>query len=214
MNALLEVEIAGVSMRLGDRFLEKDGDVLLADLHLGKTMHFRKAGLPVPAQARDADQTNFLSLLNHFRPKRMIILGDLFHSEQNSEVDEVAMITSQFPDTQFILIKGNHDVMPEAVYRTIDMETCDRMDWHGMTLSHEPLGDSQPTEVNVHGHLHPGIVLKGRGRQSEKIPCFHFSGSHLCLPAFGALTGLMNVRPKKGHRVFGVVEGAVLPFEL
>ncbi|MEQ9186917.1 MAG: ligase-associated DNA damage response endonuclease PdeM [Cryomorphaceae bacterium] len=214
MNPLLNVEIAGVSMRLGDRFIQKDGDVLLADLHLGKTMHFRKAGLPVPAKARDADQSSFLTLLDQFRPARMIILGDLFHSEHNSEVDEIAMITSQFPDTQFMLIKGNHDVMPDEVYRTIDMETCDRMDWHGMTLSHEPLSDSRQPVVNVHGHLHPGIVLKGKGRQSEKIPCFHFSGSHFCLPAFGALTGLMNIRPKKGHEVFGIVEGAVIAFEL
>ncbi len=211
---MLPTDIAGVSMRLGNRFLEKDGDLLLADLHFGKTMHFRKAGLAVPPQARDADQFAFLSLLEMHRPKRMIILGDLFHSEHNSEVEEIAMITSQFPETEFILVKGNHDVMPDSVYRSIDMETCDLMDWNGIILSHEPLEKLKGEAVNMHGHIHPGIALKGKGRQRMVIPCFHFDGHRICLPAFGALTGLMKVRPRKGHQVFGITEGQAIQLEV
>ena len=213
-QSLIETTIAGCSVQLGDRYLKKDDDLIVADLHFGKTMHFRKAGLAIPMQARDADQSAIYRLLTEHQPKRMIILGDLFHSEHNSEVEEVAMITSQFPDTEFILVRGNHDVMSESDYRSMDLETCDIMEWNGFILSHEPLEKLGGSALNMHGHLHPGIVLRGRAKQSLKIPCFHFDGERLCLPAFGALTGLMKVKPKKGHQIYGISEGSAFPIDL
>lgn len=205
----LTIEIGSQELVLGDRYLSKGDDLLLADLHFGKTMHFRKAGMPMPPQARDADQSAFLRLLNEKLPRRVILLGDLFHSEHNIEVDEVSMITSQFPSIDFVLVKGNHDVMEDAIYRTMDMVTCDVMDWHGFVLSHEPLAKTGDSAINIHGHIHPGIVLRGKGRQRIKIPCFHFDGNRLCLPAFGALTGLMRIRPKRSDRIFGITSDGV-----
>lgn len=206
----LSIQIGDCNLNLGDRYIQKDGDLLLSDVHFGKTMHFRKAGMPLPIEARGADQSSFMELIKSLSPERVIMLGDLFHSEQNSEVDEVAMITSQFPDVEFILVKGNHDVMPESTYRSIDVITCDIMDWNGFILSHEPLTQLGDSALNMHGHIHPGVVLRGKGRQRIKIPCFHFDGQRLCLPAFGALTGLMSVRPKKDHRVFGIIDSSVI----
>ena len=213
MEELLEIYIAGENILLGNRYLRLGNTIVLADLHLGKTMHFRKAGLPVPPNARMLDQTGLMNLLQVEQPQRLIVLGDLFHSESNSEVEELMMITSQFPTTDFVLVRGNHDVLSDAEYRSIDFQITERMELGNFMLTHEPLSDVEDGWVNMHGHLHPGILLSGKGRQSVKIPCFHLSTTHFCLPAFGALTGLMRVRPTKHDRIFGIVEGRVVALQ-
>ena len=58
------VEIKGATLRFENCYMMLDQTMLLADLHLGKTMHFRKAGLPIPASARNADQSALMRILN------------------------------------------------------------------------------------------------------------------------------------------------------
>ncbi|MEZ4720933.1 MAG: ligase-associated DNA damage response endonuclease PdeM [Flavobacteriales bacterium] len=205
----LGVEIGGQTLSLGDRYM-RIGDILvIADLHLGKTMHFRKSGLPIPARARDADQSNLISLLNDVRPKKLLVLGDLFHSSSNSECEELAMITSRFADVEFELVMGNHDILAPEVYRSLDFETCDRWSLHNFLFTHEPMEDVPDGIINIHGHIHPGIRLFGKGRQSMLLPCFHLQPAHFCIPAYGMLTGLMRRHPAKGDRVFALLPDAV-----
>jgi DNA ligase-associated metallophosphoesterase len=205
----LVAEIKGTVARFENRYMMLDRTMLLADLHLGKTMHFRKAGLPIPAIARNADQSELMRILIEENPDRLIVLGDLFHSASNSECEELAMITSQFPDIDFTLILGNHDILKPAVYRSMDFETCNQIQIHNFILTHEPLNVVEEGQINIHGHIHPGIRMRGRGLQAMTFPCFHLSATHLCLPAFGALTGLMKRKPLKGDQVFGIFEGKV-----
>lgn len=196
-------------MRFENRYLMLDKIMMLADLHLGKTMHFRKAGLPIPAAARNADQSELMHILRKEAPEQLIVLGDLFHSASNSECEELGMITSQFSSVDFTLVLGNHDILSPAVYRSMDFETCERMQVGRFILTHEPLDEVGDKMLNIHGHIHPGIRLRGKGLQAMTFPCFHISRSHLCLPAFGALTGLVKRKPIKGDRVFGIFEGEV-----
>ena len=49
-------------IRLENRYLMLDKTLILSDLHLGKTLHFRKAGLAIPAAARDADQSELIRI--------------------------------------------------------------------------------------------------------------------------------------------------------
>jgi uncharacterized protein len=194
---------------LNDRYLKIRDTVILADLHLGKTMHFRKAGMPIPPEARDADQRNLMALMEKETPSTVIVLGDLFHSVSNSECDELAMITSQFPSVNFELVLGNHDILDPSIYRSIDFQTSQSKQIGQLILTHEPQLEVMAGQINLHGHIHPGIRLIGRGRQSMLFPCFYLSGQHFCLPAFGALTGLMKTKPAKGDRVFAILDGEV-----
>ena len=59
------------------------------------------------------------------------------------------------------------------------------------------------------GHLHPGIRLRGKGKQSITLPCFFLSQHMGILPAFGSFTGLALQKPKAGERVFALADGEV-----
>ena len=206
----LTTVIANTSVVFGNRWMSIGDDLIIADLHLGKTMHFRKAGLPIPPSARFTDQSSLLNFINVEQPKRVIILGDLFHSALNSEMKEFGMITSQFAEIDFLLIIGNHDILSASNYRSMDLQVFEMLTIHPFLLSHEPLDSIGDGQINIHGHIHPGVLLKGRGRQSLTIPCFHLQNQRLCMPAFGTLTGLMKVKTTKKDSVFGVLENEVV----
>jgi len=42
----------------------------------------------------------------------------------------------------------------------------------------------------ISGHIHPGVFIKGRGKQRIKLPCFQVTENQLILPAFSLFTGL------------------------
>lgn len=54
--------------------------LLIADVHLGKINHFRKAGVPVPVKANDRNTEALVEVIQQTKPSRVIFLGDLFHS--------------------------------------------------------------------------------------------------------------------------------------
>jgi DNA ligase-associated metallophosphoesterase len=203
------IRVANHSLRLENRYLMLGNTLILADLHLGKTTHFRKAGYAIPSAARGADQGELIRILQLEKPEQVIVLGDLFHSASNSECEELAMITSQFPSVQFELVMGNHDILAPEIYRSMDFETSEAQSIGNLILTHEPLENVPAGKTNMHGHIHPGIRLVGRGRQSLLVPCFHLTPSHFCLPAFGALTGLMRQKPKKADKIYGILEDEV-----
>lgn len=205
----LIIEIANTKLRLENRYLIHDKTLILSDLHLGKTLHFRKAGLAIPAAARDADQSELIRILMLEKPESVLVVGDLFHSASNRECEELAMITSQFPTIHFELVMGNHDILASEVYRSMDFETSLSHSIGNLLLTHEPILNLDPLIINIHGHIHPGIRLVGLGRQSMLMPCFFWTKQHFCLPAFGALTGLMRQKPKKTDKVYGILEGEV-----
>jgi uncharacterized protein len=58
--------------------------------------------------------------------------------------------------------------------------------------------------------MHPGISLRGQGRQSLSFPCFYFAKEYCVLPAFSRFTGTYKVKPQKDETVFAVVEDAIM----
>ena len=61
------------------------------------------------------------------------------------------------------------------------------------------------TYYNLAGHVHPSIKLRGKARQSLRLPCFYFSDQNGLLPAFGKFTGTAIIRPKKTDQIFAPV---------
>lgn len=191
--------------------LEKERILLIADLHLGKTNHFRRSGVAVPQKTNEENLSRLIQVIQQQKPQRVIFMGDLFHSHYNHEWEVFGQTLSSFPDISFELVMGNHDIMSEYQYIKHQMQIHPEPITIGdLILSHEPLEEIPDNLYNLAGHIHPGVVLRGKGRQGVKLPCFLFGAKQGLLPAFGAFTGLAKQQPKKSDQVFVVVENQVL----
>lgn len=191
-------------------FFEEERALILADPHLGKTAHFRKSGIPIP---NGADGTNYEvldRLIDSYPINKIYILGDLFHSDKNQEWHEFTRWLKHYPKVQLYLIQGNHDILPDATYQEAGLIIYDHTYLMGsFLLSHKPLRSLNDSSINLSGHIHPGIQLRGKGRQSLKLPCFHWNEQKLILPAFGRFTGTSPVITQPTDRVFAVAEEQV-----
>ena len=77
-------------------FWENESALIVADLHVGKTGHFRKAGIGVPQQVYKDDLHRLLSQILFFKAQRLIIVGDLTHSVANKEMDLFQKVAKRF----------------------------------------------------------------------------------------------------------------------
>ena len=183
-------------------YWEEQHMLIVADLHLGKAGHFRKAGIPVPAAVHWHDLKVLAALLTTYQPEKVLLLGDLFHSSLNNEWWDFEGLLESFPKQQFILVKGNHDILPEPAYRQPNLEIyADVLHLSPFTFCHIPPEKEMVQQgYYISGHLHPGVRVIG-----EKLPCFYFSPKGAVLPAFGRFTGFINMKIQKKDRVFAIL---------
>jgi uncharacterized protein len=130
--------------------------LILADLHIGKTAHFRKNGINVSSKIFDDDIIKFTESILFFNPKEVLIVGDLFHSYNNNEHAIFFNALQQFTNITFKLISGNHDRYASAANSSIqtigELYQC-----QNIIFSHEPL--PKTTNFVISGHLHPRVQL-------------------------------------------------------
>ena len=192
-------------------FWEDQSILFLADLHLGKTAHFRKAGIAVPKGVADANWDRLMSLLLDYQPKRVIFLGDLFHSDYNQACEEMVSLIDQFNMISFELVMGNHDVLDESYYRVNGLKKYEPpLVLEPFVLSHYPMDPPPEGLLNLAGHIHPSVRLFGTARQRLRLPCFYFGNEQALLPAFGGFTGTATIQPGKSDQVFVIVEDQVI----
>ncbi len=195
-------------------YRKENATLLLADLHLGKAVHFRKKGIPVPTEVQDNNWDRLTSLLLDFRPKKTLFLGDLFHSDYNKACDDFSFICQQFSHINFELIVGNHDILGVDYYRSLGITTHQEGHQIGpFSFTHHPLpddGTESPT-YNFCGHIHPSVRLRGNANQTLKLPCFYFGNHQSILPAFGSFTGTSCILPQKGDQVFVITDDQIIP---
>ncbi|MTB49599.1 ligase-associated DNA damage response endonuclease PdeM [Lewinella sp. W8] len=187
--------------------------LLLADLHLGKGAHFRKAGIAVPQRVRDENFANLNQLIEEFRPATVRFLGDLFHSDHNRVWADFCAFLSAHPEVAFELVPGNHDILPPAAYAEAGLRITETVVVEdGFAFSHHPLApeDHPPGTYNLCGHLHPAVQLRDRGGLQLRLPAFYFGSRQGILPAFGAFTGCATVPVREGDQVFVLAEGEVV----
>jgi metallophosphoesterase superfamily enzyme len=70
--------------------------------------------------------------------------------------------------------------------------------------------ETSPGSYYFSGHIHPGIVMRGLGKQSLRLPCFYFGKMDAVLPAFGKFTGTFPVNPQKHDTVFAIAENKLI----
>jgi DNA ligase-associated metallophosphoesterase len=195
-------------------YWQQQNALILSDLHLGKTGHFRKHGIAIPQQVYKEDLQRLASLMAHFKPALLIIVGDLFHSHANKELDLFVKWRNDFSHVHIQLVKGNHDILKADWYLHAGIETVE----HEWQLGPFRFMHNMPADCGAadkpycfSGHLHPGIKLNGLAKQSLAFPCYYFGSHHAVLPAFSRFTGLATIKPQKGDQLFALVEDAVVP---
>lgn len=209
----MQIEIAGTTILLLPQkamFLPEHSILIIADLHLGKAQHFRKSGIFMPAGSTAKDYLVLNALIKQYNPQQVWFLGDLFHSIHNSEWLQFEAFVLTYPNINFTLIKGNHDIIKEEYYDKLGIIVVPHvLPLDELLFSHEPIPHVEEGKINIAGHIHPGCVIHGKGRQSYRLPCFHFKGQNFLLPAFGYLTGL-SVMEDKNATVFAVLPEQVV----
>ncbi|MBS1512717.1 MAG: ligase-associated DNA damage response endonuclease PdeM [Bacteroidetes bacterium] len=197
-------------------FWEQEKLLILSDLHLGKTGHFRKSGIAVPAAIMKEDMQRFIAAIQFFKPQEVVIVGDLFHSVENKEHELFLKWRNDLKYVPMRLVKGNHDIVPDKWYKKAGI-IIEEKQWthHQFHFVHQP--EHIPENIDdadayyFSGHLHPAISIKGLGKQSLRFPCFYFTGQYCVLPAFGKFTGTYRVEPLKNEQAFAIVENSVIP---
>lgn len=188
-----------------------DETLIIADLHLGKAMHFRKNGISIPHKSAEKDYERLTELLHRIKPKRVILLGDLFHSTHNYEWNLFCDFVDAFKQVEFILVLGNHDILDRSHYKNSCLTIIEEvLEEENLIYSHHPLKKVPSGKWNIAGHIHPGVVLNGKGKQHLKLPCFYWHVNQLIVPAFGSLTGLQLIDIEKEAKVFVIGKGKVI----
>jgi DNA ligase-associated metallophosphoesterase len=204
------VEFGGEMLQLhpwGAVYRDKNAQLLISDLHLGKISHFRKYGAAVPLEATDRNFERLNDLFTTFRPQSIAFLGDLFHSHMNREWDVFAAWVKTCT-AELILVEGNHDILGVQPFEKIGVQVYPTLNSGPFTYSHHPLKSFEG--YNICGHIHPAVRLKGVGKQSLRLPCFHFRNRQLILPAFGAFTGSHVMTIEKHDQVFALAGEAII----
>ncbi|HEX2607743.1 MAG TPA: ligase-associated DNA damage response endonuclease PdeM [Flavisolibacter sp.] len=213
MEAPILHEISGQHLWLSayrSIYWEEQKALLVSDLHFGKTGHFRKSGIAVPQHVYKEDLQRLVTLLDHFKPAQLIVVGDFFHSHANTELEWFTRWRQDFESLEIILVKGNHDILKTAWYDSNNITVIDKELRMGPFQFTHDVCDASPGYYTFCGHIHPGIVLQGLGKQTLRFPCFYFNSTHCILPAFSKFTGTVSMQPKTRDQVFAIVENKLI----
>jgi DNA ligase-associated metallophosphoesterase len=213
----MEINILGINLRLLPEkaiYIKNLETLLVADVHLGKSETFQAKGIPISNRVNQQTLDRLQTLCAQFELKRLIILGDLFHSKF-ALVDEVLDGWQQFLTAiraHVQLIVGNHDraLTPTLKMLSIDC-VVDAIQLEYLLLSHEPT--SRQNCFNICGHVHPCIRLKTR-LDSLRLPCFYLDQAQnlLMLPSFGEFTGGYEVQLKANTTAYAVADNSIISF--
>jgi len=194
--------------------------LFIADVHLGKSGHFRTFGIPTPKGIHDHAMASLHKAIGRHSQAKVVFLGDLFHNLQNKETADLRSLIATYPDSDFHLIIGNHDIdLPDWQ----ELQIHSSMEFNGLVCLHEPPGsnfnanisfdasliaDRYPDNYLLCGHIHPGVMLRGKGRGRLRMKAFYFGEQIGILPAFGPFTGAHALQEQGQY--FGIAEGQVL----
>ena len=192
-------------------FWEEKNILLISDVHLGKVAHFRKHGMAIPNDAIYENFTRLNTVLELFKPEKILFLGDLFHSKMNAEWELFSNWTKEISQ-EIILVEGNHDIIEKYNYEDLGIKILSEFVIDDFLLTHHPT--EKVGFFNFCGHIHPGIKLKGKGKQFMNLSCFFRNPNQMIFPAFGEFTGNFYLIPTENDTVYALSKDEVFLIKL
>ena len=197
----LAIVVAGVEVVCrpsGALWIEAEGALVVADLHLEKGSAYASRGQLLPPYDTDETLGRLEDEARALAPRLIVLLGDTLHDaggEARMSADAAGRLAALARRRTLVWILGNHD---RAGKGALAGDTVGSLSVNGLRLVHEP-ADGQAT-AEVGGHLHPCAKVAGRGGAVRRR-CFVTDGGRLVLPAFGAYAGGLNVRDAAFQRL-------------
>lgn len=189
----------------GALFFRARGMMAAADLHLEKAAAFAARGQMLPPYETMETLNRLEGIVAAMRPRQLILLGDSFHSaiETIGETGPARAAIERLAGLcTLIWVAGNHDPVPPLRLPGRWVEEI-RLD--GCVLRHVPVEDGQ---MEIVGHLHPAARLTTRAG-GQRRRCFAVAGRRLLMPAFGALTGMVDLDDPSIRRLVSGHDGRV-----
>ena len=137
----MEIEIRGQAFQLLYQkavFWKDTGTLLISDLHLGKITHFRKSGIAAPSAAYERNFSLLTELVEITKAERIFLLGDLFHSRFNNEWLRFTSWRNQFSSIDIRAVLGNHDILPPALFKEVNITLDDQLIEGEFLFTHHP----------------------------------------------------------------------------
>ncbi len=180
--------------------------LIVADLHLEKASAYATRGVALPPYDTTETLNRLEACLERFAPRLLVSLGDSFHDtgwQERMAAGDAARLVSLSRQIETVWVLGNHDPAPPSGLAGKACESLDMSADGSLHFRHEPIArDSAAfTRGEVAGHLHPCARVRQRGRVLRRR-CFVEDTTRLILPAFGALTGSLNVLDPAFDTVF------------
>jgi len=184
----------------GALFWPARNTLLLADLHFEKASFYGTHGQFLPPYDSIDTLTCLIDAVAATGATRVIALGDSFHDAGGAgrlplpARDTLRRLTR---DLDWLWLTGNHDDASAAVLggRVAVEAVVD-----GVVLRHEAVARDPAPEIS--GHFHPKLRLVLRGRRVVRR-CFALTPTKLVLPAYGVLTGGLDVADPAFARAVG-----------
>lgn len=190
-NAPLSVAGVGLVPNAdGTLYWSDEKMLIVADLHFEKGSAYARHGTFLPPYDTAATLLRLARRIALCDPAIVVTLGDNFHDRQGAArltIEDREMILTLQKRREWIWINGNHDPEPQE---GMEGEWCKTLSCGPLTFRHEPTVGAARGELA--GHLHPAARVRGK-KGSVRRPCFAGDGERLILPAFGAMTGGLNL---------------------
>ncbi len=208
----LAFDLAGQRVRAlacGGLWWEEPGVLVVSDLHFEKASSYAARGQMLPPYDTRATLARVGRLIESLAPRTVISLGDSFHDRRarpRMAADDVASLRRMTGSCDWVWIEGNHDPKPPE---DLGGRAAVEVTIGPLTFRHIP--SAGPAVGEIAGHLHPCARVVGRSGRSVRKRCFATDGTRLVMPAYGALTGGLNVLDTAFASVFpeGLLAGVI-----
>lgn len=209
---MLKIDLQGEEMTLlTDRAMwwAAQKTIIVADIHWGKSAHFRKHGIAMPTNIQPQDEIRLAALVKDYDAERMIVAGDMFHSKANEETDGFTHWREAHQSLHIDLVAGNHDILPKEHLAAWDITVHKK----GLYVGPYYIAHDVPKECDtfcIHGHVHPAIRISRRGHIGIKLNCFCEDENRFILPAYGKFTGNYLLKPDEHRHIYVIAENEVI----
>lgn len=190
----LALDVAGerlLALTCGGLWWEAASVLVVSDLHLEKASSYAARGQMLPPYDTRATLKRIAAVVDALRPTTVISLGDSFHDRRarpRMAEDDATFVRELTAACDWVWIEGNHDPKPPE---DLGGRFAQELQLGNLVFRHEPTSGTAPGEIA--GHLHPCARVVGRGGRTVRARCFATDGQRLVMPAYGALTGGLNL---------------------